>query len=333
MTNHKKKRPEKVLITGAAGFIGFHLCQLLAKSNYTVVGIDSINDYYSVDLKKDRIKQIDVLPNMRFIKMDICDKQSLDHLFECEGFDFVINLAAQAGVRYSIELPYKYIDSNLIGFINILEACRNNPVRQLIYASSSSVYGNSNKIPFSVEDCTDKPLSLYAATKKANEAMAHSYASLYNIPVTGLRFFTVYGPWGRPDMAYFSFTQKIMDGESIKVFNEGDLERDFTYIDDITVGIERLIKLPFDTEEEQALPYRLFNIGNHTPVKLMDFINTLEKHIGKDANKELLPMQKGDVYRTYADVSDLEKRIDFAPKTDIDKGLVEFISWYKGYYN
>ena len=322
----------KVLITGAAGFIGFHLCRLLAKGNYKIVGIDSVNNYYSIDLKKTRIRQLENLSNIRFIKMDICDKPSLDQLCQTEKFDAIINLAAQAGVRYSIEHPYKYIDSNLIGFINILEVCRHNPVKHLVYASSSSVYGNSQKIPFLVTDRTDEPVSLYAATKKANEAMAHSYASLYNIPVTGLRFFTVYGPWGRPDMAYFSFTRKIISGEAIQVFNEGNLERDFTYIDDITEAIERLIDLPFDTPEEEEKPYRLFNIGNHTPVKLMDFINTLEKHIGKEAIKEFLPMQKGDVYQTYADVSDLKKRIGFSPQTSLDEGLNKFIKWYREYY-
>nr|WP_319397865.1 NAD-dependent epimerase/dehydratase family protein [uncultured Carboxylicivirga sp.] len=322
----------KILITGAAGFIGFHLSQLLAKNGYNIIGIDSLNEYYDVQLKFDRLKILRDLPNFKFRSVNICEKDTLDELFSEEKFDIVINLAAQAGVRYSIDKPYKYIDSNLIGFINILEACRNNPVKHLIYASSSSVYGNTQEIPFSVSNRTDEPVSLYAATKKANEMMAHSYAALYKIPMTGLRFFTVYGPWGRPDMAYFSFTNKILKDQTIQVFNNGDLERDFTYIDDITAAIEKLIDLPFDKDEEKEKPYRLFNIGNNKPVKLMDFITTLEKHIGKEAPKEFLPMQKGDVYRTYADITDLEERIHFKPHTSIDEGLSKFVSWYKEYY-
>jgi len=322
----------KILITGAAGFIGFHLTKLLARSENNIVGIDSINDYYSVELKSARIDLLQEESNVRFLKMDICDKESLDQLFEEEQFDVVINLAAQGGVRNSIDHPYDYIDSNLVGFINILEACRHHPVKHLIYASSSSVYGNSNEIPFSIQSKTDEPISLYAATKKSNELMAHSYAHLYKIPMTGLRFFTVYGPWGRPDMAYFSFTNKIVKDESIQVFNNGELERDFTYIDDITAAIEKLIDLPFDTEEEKEKPYRLFNIGNNQPVKLMDFISTLEKHIGKETPKEFLPMQKGDVFRTYADISDLEKRIGFKPNTSIHEGLGKFVKWHKEYY-
>nr|WP_321452375.1 NAD-dependent epimerase/dehydratase family protein [uncultured Carboxylicivirga sp.] len=322
----------KILITGAAGFIGFHLSQLLAKNGYNIIGIDSLNEYYDVQLKFDRLKILRDLPNFKFRSVNICEKDTLDELFSEEKFDIVINLAAQAGVRYSIDKPYKYIDSNLIGFINILEACRNNPVKHLIYASSSSVYGNTQEIPFSVSNRTDEPVSLYAATKKANEMMAHSYAALYKIPMTGLRFFTVYGPWGRPDMAYFSFTNRILKDQTIQVFNNGDLERDFTYIDDITAAIEKLIDLPFDKNEEKEKPYRLFNIGNNKPVKLMDFITTLEKHIGTEAPKEFLPMQKGDVYRTYADITDLEERIHFKPHTSIDEGLSKFISWYKEYY-
>ena len=323
---------KKILITGAAGFIGWHLCKQLCSKNKLVVGIDSVNSYYSPRLKKDRLKRLEVFSNFRFIKMDICDKQPLDELFKTENFDVVINLAAQAGVRYSIEQPYKYIDSNLIGFINIIEACRHNPVKHLIYASSSSVYGNTDKIPFCVNDHCNEPVSLYAATKKSNELMAHSYAGLYKIPVTGLRFFTVYGPMGRPDMAYFSFTNKIVNGEPIQVYNNGDMERDFTYVDDITKAIEKLIDLPFDTKEELEKPYRLFNIGNNKPVKLMHFINTLEKYIGKEAHKVFLPMQKGDVYRTYADISELEKRIAYKPNISIEEGLSKFVQWYKEYY-
>ena len=322
----------KILITGAAGFIGYHLCKQLSSKSVHIIGIDCINSYYSTQLKKDRLAQLESIDNFHFIKMDICDKPALDKLFEEEKFDVVINLAAQAGVRYSIEQPYKYIDSNLIGFINILEAVRHNPVKHLIYASSSSVYGNTDKIPFSTDDDCNEPVSLYAATKKSNELMAHSYAQLYKIPVTGLRFFTVYGPMGRPDMAYFSFTNKIVNGETIQVYNNGDLERDFTYVDDITLAIEKIISLPFDTPEEKEKPYRLFNIGNNKPVKLMHFINTLEKHIGKKATKEFLPMQKGDVYRTYADISDLEKRIAYKPNTTIEEGLSKFVQWYNAYY-
>lgn len=322
----------KILITGAAGFIGYHLCKQLSSKSVHIIGIDCINSYYSTQLKKDRLAQLESIDNFHFIKMDICDKPALDKLFEEEKFDVVINLAAQAGVRYSIEQPYKYIDSNLIGFINILEAVRHNPVKHLIYASSSSVYGNTDKIPFSTDDDCNEPVSLYAATKKSNELMAHSYTQLYKIPVTGLRFFTVYGPMGRPDMAYFSFTNKIVNGETIQVYNNGDLERDFTYVDDITLAIEKIINLPFDTPEEKEKPYRLFNIGNNKPVKLMHFINTLEKHIGKKANKEFLPMQKGDVYRTYADISDLEKRIAYKPNTTIEEGLSKFVQWYNAYY-
>ena len=323
----------KVLITGAAGFIGFHLSRFLCAGNYNVTGIDSINNYYSTQLKNDRLAVLHKFGNFKFVKMDICNKAELDALFKHEKFDYVINLAAQAGVRYSIEQPYKYIDSNLIGFINILEACRHNPVKHLIFASSSSVYGNSNDTPFSTLSPCNKPVSLYAATKKANEMMAHSYAALYQTPITGLRFFTVYGPYGRPDMAYFSFTNKIINKETIQVYNNGELERDFTYVDDIAEAIERLLSLPFDTPEEQEKPYRLFNIGNNQPVKLMYFINTLEKHIGQTAQKEFLPMQKGDVYKTYADISALEKRINFKPSTSINEGLKRFIEWHKTYYN
>ncbi len=323
---------KKVLVTGAAGFIGFHLCKYLIKLDYDVHGIDSLNEYYSSQLKLDRLNQIIDTDNFQFKNINICAKDDLDELFKKEQFDIVINLAAQAGVRYSISDPYKYLDSNLIGFVNILEACRNNPIEHLIYASSSSVYGNSTEIPFSTKNRTDEPVSLYAATKKANELLAHSYAQLYNIPMTGLRFFTVYGPYGRPDMAYFSFTKRILNGESIQVFNNGMLERDFTYIDDIVLAIEKLIDLPFNINGEDIKPYRLFNIGSNAPVKLMDFIKILEDLLGRKANMELLPMQKGDVFRTYADVSDLEERINFKPDTSIKEGLKHFVSWYLKYY-
>ncbi len=321
-----------ILITGAAGFIGYHLCKLLSHSEHHIIGLDSVNDYYSVQLKEDRLKQLELCSNFEFVKMDLCDKEGIDQLFEEKKFEIVINLAAQAGVRYSIEQPYKYIESNIQGFINILEACRHNPVKHLIYASSSSVYGNSDDTPFCTSQKTDEPVSLYAATKKSNELMAHTYSHLYKIPTTGLRFFTVYGPMGRPDMAYFSFTNKITNNETINVFNNGNLERDFTYVDDIVSAIEKLIDLPFDTEQEKEKPYRLFNIGNNKPVKLMDFISTLEKHLGIEANKQFLPMQQGDVYKTYADINDLQNRIGFTPKTSIDEGLGKFVKWYKEYY-
>jgi len=318
----------KILITGAAGFIGFHLSEYLAKKGMLVTGIDTINAYYDVNLKLDRLQQLKGLSNFKFHTISICDKDALDDLFKVEKFDFVINLAAQAGVRYSIEKPYKYIDSNLIGFINILEACRNFPVKHLIYASSSSVYGNSDQIPFSIEQKTDKPVSLYAATKKANELMAHSYANLYKIPVTGLRFFTVYGPWGRPDMAYFLFTKNIFEEKSIKVFNNGKMMRDFTYVDDITKAIGELINVI----PEGETPASVFNIGNHNPVELGEFIETLEDLIGKKANKEYLPMQSGDVVKTYANTEALRKATNFNPNTPLKEGLEKFVSWYKEYY-
>lgn len=323
----------KVLVTGAAGFIGYHLCKLLIQSNYDVHGIDSLNEYYPSQLKIDRLNQIIDADNFCFKNINICDKPALDELFSLEHFEIVINLAAQAGVRHSISEPYKYLDSNLTGFINILEACRNFPVKHLIYASSSSVYGNSNEIPFSTKNRTDEPESLYAATKKANELLAHSYAQLYQIPMTGLRFFTVYGPYGRPDMAYFDFTRRILNGDNIQVFNNGNLERDFTYVEDIVTAMEKLIHLPFDLDNEKLKPYRLFNIGSKTPIKLLDFINTLEKLLSKKAKIEFLPMQQGDVYRTYADISELEKRINFKPKTRIKEGLQNFVNWYLSYYN
>ncbi|PWJ88089.1 UDP-glucuronate 4-epimerase [Oceanotoga teriensis] len=333
----------KILVTGGAGFIGFHLSNLLLKNGYNVIGIDNLNDYYDVNLKIDRVKILEKQENYEFIKMDLKDKKNIDELFEKNNFDYVINLAAQAGVRYSIENPYAYVDSNLIGFVNILEACRNNPVKHLIYASSSSVYGGNKVAPFSTNHNVDHPVSLYAATKKSNELMAHTYSHLYNIPTTGLRFFTVYGPWGRPDMAYFSFTNNIMSGKPIKVFNHGNMERDFTYIDDIVEGIYKLLnKIPQknknwdETKDDLSssfAPYKIYNIGNNKPVKLMDFINTLEDKIGKQAEKIYMDMQPGDVFRTYADTTDLENEIGFKPSTTIDEGLANFAKWYKEYYN
>lgn len=330
-----------VLITGAAGFIGYHLSKLLTNRGYSVIGIDSLNNYYDTKLKNDRLTQLKQFDTFRFYNIDISNKKDFDQLFTDNKIDIVINLAAQAGVRYSIENPYQYIDSNILGFMNVLEACRNFPVEHLIFASSSSVYG-SNRIPFSTDDHTDHPISLYAATKKANEAMAHSYAALYGIPTTGLRFFTVYGPWGRPDMAYYLFTHRILNDKPIQLFNDGNLSRDFTYIDDIVKTIDALINIPpaaapakkgtvLDISESFA-PYKLYNIGNHKPVQLKEFVSVLEELIGKKAIVENLPMQPGDMFETYADIDDLTAAVGFAPQVDIRTGLKEFVDWYKDYY-
>lgn len=330
-----------VLITGAAGFIGYHLSSLLSAEGYNVIGIDSLNNYYDVKLKNDRLAQLQQYNNFIFHNIDISDKVNFDRVFKENKIDIVINLAAQAGVRYSIENPYQYIDSNIIGFMNVLEACRNFPIEHLIFASSSSVYG-SNKIPFSTDDHTDHPISLYAATKKANEAMAHSYAALYNIPTTGLRFFTVYGPWGRPDMAYYLFTQRIMNNQPIQLFNNGNLSRDFTYVDDIVKTIHALINRQpvaspakkgtiLDISESFA-PYKLYNIGHHKPVQLLEFVAILEDLIGKKAIIENKPMQPGDMFETYADIDDLTAEVGFAPEVDIQDGLKKFVDWYKFYY-
>ena len=334
---------EKVLVTGAAGFIGFHLSNLLLEKDYVVVGIDNLNDYYDTRLKGGRLEILEGKENFTFKKIDLKDKEDIDELFATEKFDYVINLAAQAGVRYSIENPYAYVDSNLIGFVNILEACRYNPVKHLLYASSSSVYGGNKVAPFSTEHQVDHPVSLYAATKKSNELMAHTYSYLYKIPTTGLRFFTVYGPWGRPDMAYFSFTDNILNGKPIKVFNHGKMERDFTYIDDIVEGIYKLLPLApksnpnwdetVDKQSESFAPYKVYNIGNNQPVQLETFISVLEDKIGKKAIKNYMEMQPGDVVRTYADTSDLEKAIGFKPSTSIEEGLEKFANWYKEFYN
>lgn len=330
-----------VLITGAAGFIGYHLSSLLSAGGYIVIGVDSLNAYYDVQLKNDRLLQLKNYDNFTFYNIDISDKVNFDQLFKDNKINIVINLAAQAGVRYSIENPYQYIDSNIIGFMNVLEACRNFPVEHLIFASSSSVYG-SNRIPFSTDDHTDHPISLYAATKKANEAMAHSYAALYNIPTTGLRFFTVYGPWGRPDMAYYLFTQRIISNKPIQLFNNGNLSRDFTYVDDIVKTIDALVTKPpsaspakkgtiLDISESFA-PYRLYNIGHHKPVQLLEFVAILEELIGKKAIIENKPMQPGDMFETYADIEDLTAAVGFAPEVDIHAGLKLFVDWYKDYY-
>ena len=317
-----------LIVTGAAGFIGFHLSKALLERGDKVIGFDNVNDYYDVSLKESRLEILNKYPEFTFIKGDLAEENAVNALFEYKP-DTVINLGAQAGVRYSIENPRAYIDSNVIGFFNILEGCRHHKVEHLVYASSSSVYGNQQKTPFSVTDDVSKPISLYAATKKTNELMAFTYSHLYGIPTTGLRFFTVYGPYGRPDMAYFSFTNRIMKGEPIKVFNNGDMLRDFTYVDDIIKGILNIIPNPPKGED----PARVYNIGNNKPEKLMRFIEVLEKVIGREAKKEFLPMQAGDVYQTYADVDDLIRDYDFKPETTIEEGLGKFAEWYKAYYN
>lgn len=334
----------KILITGAAGFIGFHLSRkILETTDNTVVGIDNLNDYYPVNLKEDRLAILSPYKNFEFHKIDLADKQAIDILFEKAKFDVVINLAAQAGVRYSIENPYAYLESNMRGFLNILEAVRHNPVQHLLYASSSSVFGGNKKIPFSTDDSVDHPVSFYAATKKSNELMAHTYSHLYGIPTTGLRFFTVYGPLGRPDMAYFSFTNDIIKGKEIKVFNHGKMERDFTYIDDVVDGIIKLIPhIPVansewdeetDSNSSSWAPYKIYNIGNNSPVMLLEFINIIEKYLGIEAKKIFMDMQPGDVVRTYADVNDLERDINFKPSTPLDDGIGKFVRWYKEYYS
>lgn len=320
---------KKILVTGAAGFIGAHLCSKLSNENFEVIGIDNMNNYYDINLKKDRLKYFSRENQFKFIKLDITNRENLDKLFNEENFDVVINLAAQAGVRYSIDNPDTYIDSNIYGFYNILECCRKYPVSHLLYASSSSVYGGNEKVPFSENDSVDNPVSLYAATKKSNELMAYAYSNLYKIRTTGLRFFTVYGPWGRPDMAYFSFSNNIIEGKPIKVFNSGNMERDFTYIDDVVESVSRLVNKP---PLNDKVPYRVLNIGNNNPEKLMDFINYLEKNLGINAKKEFLPMQPGDVMKTYANTMLLENLIDFKPQVNLENGISKFSQWYKEYY-
>ena len=322
---------KKILLTGAAGFIGFHLAKRLLELGVRVIGFDNLNDYYDVSLKESRLEVLDHFQEFTFLKGDLADETAVNTVFAEHNPDIVINLAAQAGVRYSIDNPKAYVQSNLVGFLNILEGCRHNKIEHLVYASSSSVYGANKKIPFSVDDKVDKPVSLYAATKKANELMAYTYSHLYKIPATGLRFFTVYGPYGRPDMAYFSFTNKIMQGEPIKIFNNGDMYRDFTYVDDVAQGIENILNNPPKSDED-GVQHKVYNIGNNKPEKLMDFIRTLEGCLGKEAKKEYLPMQPGDVYRTYADVTELMKDFDFKPDTSIKTGLIKFVEWYKEYY-
>lgn len=322
---------KKILVTGSAGFIGFHLSKRILSEGGEVIGFDNLNDYYEVSLKESRLDILKKFDKFTFIKGNLADREAVNNLFDTYKPDIVVNLAAQAGVRYSIDNPDSYIESNIIGFYNILEACRHKGTEHLIYASSSSVYGNQKKTPFSTDDNVDHPISLYAATKKSNELMAYTYSHLYNFPSTGLRFFTVYGPYGRPDMAYFSFTKRILNGETIKIFNNGDMYRDFTYVDDIVEGIMNMLLNPPEADENGDKA-KVYNIGNNNPEKLMYFIETLEKAIGKKAEKEFLPMQPGDVYQTYADVTELMKDFDFKPSTSIEDGLNSFAKWYFEYY-
>jgi UDP-glucuronate 4-epimerase len=329
-------------VTGTAGFIGSALSLRLLERGDEVVGIDNLNDYYDVNLKLARLERLQSYEHFKFIKLDIADRKAVEDLFIQEKFQKVMHLAAQAGVRYSITHPHAYIDSNIVGFINILEGCRHNAVEHLAYASSSSVYGANTKMPFSIHDNVDHPVSLYAASKKANELMAHTYSHLYQLPTTGLRFFTVYGPWGRPDMSPFLFARNILEGKPIDVFNYGNHRRDFTYIDDIVEGVIRVVDQPAQPNQDWSsnnpdpatslAPYRIYNIGNNTPVPLLTFIETLEKYLGKTAIKNLLPMQPGDVPDTYADVSELANDLGYKPATLLDEGIKNFVDWYKDYY-
>ncbi|WP_192457164.1 NAD-dependent epimerase [Musicola keenii] len=333
----------KFLVTGAAGFIGFHLCQSLSDAGHDVVGIDSLNSYYDVSLKEARLAILRELPGFRFERMDIADSPAVAALFAAERFDRVVHLAAQAGVRYSLENPMVYAESNVIGHLNILEGCRHSGVGHLVYASSSSVYGLNSKTPFSTGDSVDHPISLYAATKKSNELMAHAYSHLYGIPTTGLRFFTVYGPWGRPDMALFKFTRAILAGESIDIYNHGDMWRDFTYVTDIVDGVISVADLipqrdPSWTVEQgtpatSSAPYRIYNIGNGQPVKLMDFVTALERELGIETIKNFMPMQAGDVYQTYADTDDLFAVTGYRPRVGVEQGVRAFVEWYREYYH
>ena len=332
----------RVLVTGAAGFIGFHLSQRLLDRGDEVIGLDNLNNYYDVILKKDRLAQLQTRPGFKFYQLDLADREGMAQLFAEHCFERVVHLAAQAGVRYSLNNPHAYADSNLVGFINVLEGCRHSGVEHLVFASSSSVYGANIKIPFSVSDSVDHPLSLYAATKKANELMAHTYSHLYSLPTTGLRFFTVYGPWGRPDMAYFLFTKAILAGQTIGVFNYGKMQRDFTYIDDVIEGVVRVldrVPQPHSTLSDIELnpgnssaPYKIYNIGNNQPNNLLHFIKVLEDCLGIEAKKNLLPMQPGDVPVTYADVDALIEDVGFKPNTPIEVGIAKFVKWYLSYY-
>lgn len=338
----------KILVTGAAGFIGFFTSRVLAEKGHDVIGLDNINDYYDINLKYSRLKELGIEReyaeefnklsssdklNFSFVRMNLEDREGLPKLFENEKFDVVCNLAAQAGVRYSLENPNTYVDSNLVGFVNVLECCRHNNIKHLVYASSSSVYGLNEKIPFSTDDNVDHPISLYAATKKSNELMAHTYSHLFNIPTTGLRFFTVYGPWGRPDMAMFLFTDAIINDRPIKVFNHGKMERDFTYVDDIVEGVIRICENSTKPRLKNNSPYKVYNIGNNNSVKLMDFIEEIEYNLKKVAKKEMLPIQPGDVEKTWADVDQLIKDYDYQPNTPIKEGVKSFIDWFKNYYS
>lgn len=332
----------KILVTGAAGFIGMTTSLRLLARGDEVIGLDNMNDYYDVVLKKNRLKRLTSHANFKFVQIDVEDRSGIKSLFAEEKFDKVIHLAAQAGVRYSLKNPHAYVDSNLIGFVNILEGCRHNKVQHLVYASSSSVYGGNTKMPFSEHDSVDHPVSLYAATKKANELMAHTYSHLYNLPTTGLRFFTVYGPWGRPDMALFLFTKAIIDGRPIEVYNYGNMQRDFTYVDDIVEGVVRVVDRVAAPDPEYSpsiadpatsnVPYRVFNIGNNNPVPLLDFIACIEAALGKKAEKKLLPLQDGDVPETYANTDALQDWVGFVPGTSIQTGIENFVTWYRKYY-
>ncbi len=332
----------KVLVTGAAGFIGMHASQVLLARGDEVVGLDNLNDYYDPQLKRDRLARIEPHANFRFVKLDVADRPGMERLFAEEKFDRVIHLAAQAGVRYSLENPHAYVDSNIVGFMNVLEGCRHNKVAHLVYASSSSVYGGNTKMPFSEHHAVDHPISMYAATKKANELMAHTYSHLFGLPTTGLRFFTVYGPWGRPDMALFLFTKATLEGKPIDVFNHGKMQRDFTYVDDIVEGVIRVLDRTATADPDfdgnhpdparSNAPYRVFNIGNNNPVQLMDYIGAIEQALGTEAQKNYLPMQDGDVPATYADTQELNDWTGFAPATKVSDGVARFVQWYRDYY-
>jgi len=338
----QKLTMRKILVTGCAGFIGFHLARRLVEQGEEVVGLDNLNEYYDPNLKRARLSQLTGRQGFRFVKMDLCDREAIAKLFREESFERVLHLAAQAGVRYSLTHPHAYVDANLVGFVNILEGCRHGGVKHLVFASSSSVYGANTKMPFSVHDSVDHPVSLYAATKKANELVAHVYAHLYGLPCTGLRFFTVYGPWGRPDMALFLFTRAILEDKPIDVFNYGKMRRDFTYIDDVVEGVARVLdKIPGPNPEwsgdhpdcaTSSAPYRIYNIGSHNPVELTAFIEVLETKLGKKAKINLLPLQPGDVPATYADIDSLARDVGFKPHTSIEEGVRLFVEWYLEYY-
>jgi UDP-glucuronate 4-epimerase len=342
MNRNGSETSQRILVTGAAGFIGFHLSRLLLEQGHEVIGLDNLNDYYDVTLKEARLGLLEPLPGFRFLRASLEDRPAMEELFGSERFDLVVNLAAQAGVRYSITNPHVYISSNVAGFLNVLEGCRHTGVKHLVFASSSSVYGANTRVPFSEHHTVDHPVSLYAATKKSNELMAHTYAHLFGLPTTGLRFFTVYGPWGRPDMAYFSFTRNILEGRPIDVYNHGLMQRDFTYIDDIVQGIARVLERPPQAAPDwnavepdpasSSAPYRIYNIGNNRPVELGRFIETLEKLLGKKAGKNMLPMQPGDVPLTCANIDDLARDAGFRPGTPIETGLRRFVEWYREYY-